>query len=201
MEASRFTSNAAAGAVADTRVLLGDYFSLTKPKVQSLLLLTTATTMYVAANPTPSRVLLTCLGGYLSAGGAGAINHYWDRDIDAQMARTANRPVPSGRVSPRAALIYGAILALLSVLLLATTVNVLAAALSMCGFVGYVGVYTIWLKRRTEHRHRRSGRSRPAARRMGRRDRSPQLDAGVAVRDRLLLDAAALLGAQPADEG
>jgi len=132
MEASRFTSTAAAGAVADTRVLLGDYVSLTKPKVQSLLLLTTATTMYVAADPTPGRVLLTCLGGYLSAGGAGAINHYWDRDIDAKMARTADRPVPSGRVSPRAALIFGAILALLSVVLLATTVNVLAAALSMC---------------------------------------------------------------------
>jgi heme o synthase len=149
MEASRFTSTSAASAVADTRVVLGDYISLTKPKVQSLLLLTTATTMYVAATPTPSRVLLTCLGGYLSAGGAGAINHYWDRDIDAQMARTANRPIPSGRVSPRSALIFGAVLALLSVLLLATTVNVLAAGLSLCGFVGYVGVYTIWLKRRT----------------------------------------------------
>jgi heme o synthase len=149
MEASRFSSSAAASAAADTRTILGDYISLTKPKVHSLLLLTTVTTMYVAATPSPSRVLLTCLGGYLSAGGAGAINHYWDRDIDAQMARTADRPIPSGRVSPRAALIYGTILALLSVLLLATTVNVLAAALSLCGFVGYVGVYTIWLKRRT----------------------------------------------------
>ncbi len=149
MEASRFSSTAAAGAVADTRTLLRDYASLTKPKVQSLLLFTTVTTMYVAGDPSPSRVLLTCLGGSLSAGGAGAINHYWDRDIDAQMARTANRPVPSGRVSPRAALIYGFTLALLSVVLLATTVNVLAAALSLCGFVGYVGVYTIWLKRRT----------------------------------------------------
>jgi protoheme IX farnesyltransferase len=149
MEASRFSSSAAASAAADTRAMLGDYISLTKPKVQSLLLLTTVTTMYVAATPSPSRVLLTCLGGYLSAGGAGAINHYWDRDIDAQMARTADRPIPSGRVSPRAALIYGAILALLSVLLLASTVNVLAAGLSLCGFVGYVGIYTIWLKRRT----------------------------------------------------
>jgi protoheme IX farnesyltransferase len=149
MEASRFSSSAAASAAADTRAMLGDYISLTKPKVQSLLLLTTVTTMYVAATPSPSRVLLTCLGGYLSAGGAGAINHYWDRDIDAQMTRTADRPIPSGRVSPRAALIYGTILALLSVLLLATTVNVLAAALSLCGFVGYVGIYTIWLKRRT----------------------------------------------------
>jgi heme o synthase len=149
MEASRFSSSAAASAVADTRVVLSDYISLTKPKVQSLLLLTTVTTMYVAGSPSLSRVLLTCLGGYLSAGGAGAINHYWDRDIDAQMARTAGRPIPSGRVSPRAALIYGMILALLSVLLLASTVNVLAAALAMCGFVGYVGIYTVWLKRRT----------------------------------------------------
>src|SRR5579863_4081136 len=147
MEAVRV--NTAAGAVADTRTLLRDYASLTKPKVQSLLLLTTVTTMYVAGDPSPARVLLTCVGGYLSAGGAGAINHYWDRDIDAKMTRTANRPLPSGRVSPRAALIFGAVLALLSVLLLATTVNVLAAALSLCGFVGYVGIYTIWLKRRT----------------------------------------------------
>ena len=148
MEASRL-GQAPAGALADARTVLADYITLTKPKVQSLLLLTTVTTMYVAATPSPGRVALTCLGGYLSAGGAGAINHYWDRDIDAQMTRTANRPLPSGRVSPRAALIYGAILALLSVLVLATTVNVLAAGLSMCGFVGYVGVYTIWLKRRT----------------------------------------------------
>jgi protoheme IX farnesyltransferase len=149
MEASRYSSGAAAGAVADTRTVLRDYATLTKPKVQSLLLFTTVTTMYVAGDPSPSRVLLTCLGGYLSAGGAGAVNHYWDRDIDARMERTADRPVPSGRVSPRAALIFGLVLAALSVLVLASTVNVLAAGLSLCGFVGYVGVYTIWLKRRT----------------------------------------------------
>ncbi len=80
--------------------LLGDYVELTKPKVQSLLLLTTVTTMYVAGDPSPLRVLLTCLGGYLSAGGAGAVNHYFDRDIDAQMARTASsrsRPAASRR--------------------------------------------------------------------------------------------------------
>ena len=84
------------GRFAETRSLLADYVTLTKPKVQSLLLFTTVTTMYVAGNPSPSRVLLTCLGGYLSAGGAGAINHYWDRDIDARMTRTASRPVPAG---------------------------------------------------------------------------------------------------------
>jgi protoheme IX farnesyltransferase len=149
MEASRFSSTAAAGAVAETRTLLRDYITLTKPKVQSLLIFTTVTTMYVAGDPSPSRVLLTCIGGYLSAGGAGAINHYWDRDIDAQMTRTADRPLPSGRVSPRAALIFGFTLVTLSVLVLAGTVNLLAAGLSLCGFVGYVGVYTIWLKRRT----------------------------------------------------
>jgi heme o synthase len=131
------------------RKLISDYLELTKPKVQSLLLLTTVTTMEVAGSPPLSKVVLTCLGGYLSAGGAGAINHVYDRDIDAQMARTASRPIPAGRVSPRAGLIYGFVLAALSFLVLSTCVNVLAAVLALGGFVGYVGVYTVWLKRRT----------------------------------------------------
>jgi heme o synthase len=149
MEASHVNAAGAAGALAEVRSLLADYVALTKPKVQSLLLFTTVTTMYVAGSPSIGLVLVTCLGGYLSAGGAGAVNHYWDRDIDAQMTRTANRPIPAGRISPRAALIFGAVLVTLSVLILATAVNVLAASLSLAGFVGYVGVYTIWLKRRT----------------------------------------------------
>jgi protoheme IX farnesyltransferase len=131
------------------RQLLSDYVELTKPKVQSLLLLTTIATMYVAGDPSPMLVALTCLGGYLSAGGAGAVNHWFDRDIDLQMARTANRPVPSGRVSPRAALAFGCTLAALSLLELSLAVNPLAAALSFAGFLGYVFVYTVWLKRRT----------------------------------------------------
>src|SRR3954471_13529465 len=81
--------------------VLADYVALTKPKVQSLLLLTTVAAMEIAGEPSLGLIALTCLGGYLSAGGAGAVNHYWDRDIDARMARTANRPIPSGRVSPR----------------------------------------------------------------------------------------------------
>jgi heme o synthase len=133
------------------RQVLADYFDLTKPKVQSLLLLTTVTTMEVAGSPSIERVVLTCVGGYLSAGGAGAVNHYWDRDIDARMRRTASRPIPSGRVSPAAALRFGFALAALSFLLLSLTVNVLAASLAFGGFVGYVGVYTMWLKRRTPH--------------------------------------------------
>ena len=131
------------------RQLVADYVDLTKPKVQSLLLLTTVATMEVAGSPSIGRIALTCVGGYLSAGGAGAVNHYWDRDIDARMARTADRPVPSGRVSPRAALGYGIGLATLSFVLMSLTINVLAASLAAAGFVGYVGVYTMWLKRRT----------------------------------------------------
>jgi heme o synthase len=131
------------------RVLVADYVALTKPKVQSLLLLTTVATMLVAGSPSVSLVLLTCLGGYLSAGGAGAVNHWFDRDIDAQMARTATRPIPSGRVAPAAALVFGCVLAALSLVELSLFVNTTAALLSFSGFLGYVFVYTVWLKRRT----------------------------------------------------
>jgi protoheme IX farnesyltransferase len=129
--------------------LLRDYLTLTKPKVQSLLLFTTITTMYVAGDPSPGLVFLTCLGGALSAGGAGAINHAVDRDIDRTMARTADRPVASGRVSAGAATAFGLGLGAASFLLLALTVNPLAAALSLSGLLGYVCVYTLWLKRTT----------------------------------------------------
>jgi len=137
------------GLALHTRRLVADYLELTKPKVQSLLLLTTISAMYVAGDPSALLVALTCLGGYLSAGGAGAVNHWFDRDIDARMARTATRPVPAGRISPRAALLFGCTLAGLSFAELSLTVNVLAAGLSFAGFLGYVFVYTVWLKRRT----------------------------------------------------
>jgi len=129
--------------------LVSDYVALTKPKVQSLLLLTTVAAMEIAGNPSIGLILATCLGGYLSAGGAGAVNHWYDRDLDAAMARTANRPVPAGRVSPRAALLFGLALAAISVVWLSLLVNPLAAALSFSGFLGYTVVYTMWLKRRT----------------------------------------------------
>jgi heme o synthase len=148
MEASRATRHAA-WPLAGVRQVVGDYVELTKPKVQSLLLLTTITTMYVAGDPSISLVALTCLGGSLSAGGAGAVNHWYDRDIDAQMARTANRPVPAGRIAPAAALWFGILLAALSFAQLSLTVNVLSASLALCGFLGYVFVYTMWLKRST----------------------------------------------------
>jgi heme o synthase len=149
MEVSPATSVRSAPALAGARQLLADYFELTKPKVQTLLLFTTITTMEIAGNPPVSKIALTCLGGYLSAGGAGAVNHYYDRDIDAQMRRTASRPIPAGRIAPGAALAFGFVLCGLSFALLSLTVNLLSAALALAGFVGYVGVYTIWLKRRT----------------------------------------------------
>jgi len=129
--------------------MVADLVALTKPRVQALLLLTTVATMLVAGDPPLWLVAVTVAGGYLSAGGAGAVNHWFDRDIDARMARTADRPVPSGRVAPRVALAYGVALAAASFALLGATVNLLAAVLALSGFLGYVFVYTVWLKRRT----------------------------------------------------
>jgi protoheme IX farnesyltransferase len=132
-----------------TPSLLRDYLTLTKPKVQSLLLFTTVTTMYVAGDPSIGLIFLTCLGGAMSAGGAGAVNHALDRDIDRMMARTATRPVAAGRISPRAAIVFGVALAAASFLLMSLTINPLAASLSLSGFLGYVFLYTLWLKRTT----------------------------------------------------
>jgi protoheme IX farnesyltransferase len=140
---------AAVAARLGATTVVRDYLTLTKPKVQSLLLFTTVTTMLVAGTPSLGLILLTCLGGALSAGGAGAINHYVDRDIDALMSRTATRPVPAGRISPRSAVVFGIGLQVASFALLSLTVNVLAASLALSGFLGYVFVYTLWLKRST----------------------------------------------------
>ena len=132
-------------------VHVGDYLVLTKPKIISLLLWTTVTTMFVArpSGLALSTVLWTCLGGYLAAGGAGAINHYIDRDIDARMGRTRGRPIVSGRIKPVNALIFGITLGILATVQLAITVNGLAAALSLLGLLGYTLMYTAWLKPRT----------------------------------------------------
>src|SRR4029079_8653521 len=116
-------------------------------RVSSLLLLTTVATMFVAAkSPGLETILLTMIGGYLAAGGPGAINHYLERDIDAKMSRTARRPLPSGRIEPRAALYFGIVLGALSFALFAIGVNMTAALLAMSGLLGYVFVYTLWLK-------------------------------------------------------
>jgi protoheme IX farnesyltransferase len=128
-----------------------DYVTLTKPRIISLLLLTCVATMFVAdpAGPALSTILWTCLGGYLAAGGAGAINHYIERERDARMARTRRRPLASGRIEPWRGLLFGSALGVIAIAQLAVTVNVLTAALAAAGLLGYVFVYTLWLKPRT----------------------------------------------------
>jgi heme o synthase len=127
------------------------YFSLTKPRIIELLLVTTLPAMIVAAHGWPplELVFFTLLGGALSAGGANAINCYVDRDIDEVMPRTRRRPLPTRRVSPRNALVFGIGLGIASFILLWTTVNLLSAVLAGAALLFYVFVYTIALKRRT----------------------------------------------------
>jgi heme o synthase len=125
-----------------------DYIALTKPRIIGLLLVTTVATMFVAnpSGPALTTVLWTMLGGYLAAGGAGAINHYLDRDRDARMARTRTRPLVSGRIEPHHGLVFGITLGVAAVILLTLAVNLLAACLALAGLLGYVFVYTLWLK-------------------------------------------------------
>jgi heme o synthase len=128
---------------------LRDYVTLTKPRIISLLLVTTLAPMVLAAHGWPGTglVVLTMLGGYLMAGGANAINMFLDRDIDSIMGRTRLRPIPSGRMSPAHGLGFGITLAVVSFVLFATTVNLLAAVLALTGLLYYVFIYTRWLKR------------------------------------------------------
>jgi protoheme IX farnesyltransferase len=130
-----------------------DYFALTKPGIMTLLLVTTLGGMLIAEAGVPNLglVMLTLLGGFLSAGGANVLNCYIDRDIDAQMTRTRHRGTASGSISPSAALIYGVTLTISGFLLLGFAVNWLAAFLSLAGNLFYVFIYTLWLKRRTPH--------------------------------------------------
>ena len=183
--------------------VLRDYLTLTKPKVQSLLLLTTVTTMYVAGDPSLGLVFLTCLGGALSAGGAGAINHAVDRDIDRQMARTASRPVASGRISParRDRLRHAARLRLLRPPL-ADRQPAGGGALAQRPARLRLRLHALAeADDAAEHRHRRRRRSRAAAGRLGGGHRRAERHRLLPLRDRLLLDAAPLLGALAADEG
>jgi protoheme IX farnesyltransferase len=133
--------------------VVNDYVRLTKPRIISLLLVTTAGAMFVAAGGVPDGWLLfwTMVGGYLAAGGANAINHYVDRDIDGRMRRTTERPVVAGRVAPGRALAFGVALGALSALVLGLAANWLAAGLGLLGLALYVGVYTLWLKRTSVH--------------------------------------------------
>ncbi|MBC7672049.1 MAG: protoheme IX farnesyltransferase [Polaromonas sp.] len=124
-----------------------DFVALTKPRIISLLLVTTIAPMYVAGSPGWKLVLAVFVGGYLMAGGANAVNMYMDRDIDDRMARTRLRPIPSGRMHAEAVLAFGILCATTGTFLLAHVANVLTAALALAGFYTYVFIYTRWLKR------------------------------------------------------
>ena len=131
--------------------ILADYLSLTKPRILLLLLITELGTMIAAARgwPGTSLTLAALAGGAFSAGGAAAVNCWFDRDIDAVMARTCTRPIPSGRIAPAKALIFGIGLSALGFAILALLTNLLAALLALAGGLFYVFVYTMWLKRST----------------------------------------------------
>jgi heme o synthase len=129
--------------------LTADLVSLTKPKIISLLLVTTVAPMFItpAGLPSPALVFWVVVGGYLMAGGANAINMWFDRDIDTQMARTKLRPIPAGRISPAAGLAFGVGLAALAFAVFWLQINPLSAWLALGGLLFYVFVYTVWLKR------------------------------------------------------
>jgi protoheme IX farnesyltransferase len=132
-----------------SRSFARDLIALTKPRIISLLLVTTIAPMFVAGTPSWTLVLAVFVGGYLMAGGANAVNMYVDRDIDDRMARTRLRPIPSGRMAAREVLCFGILLATTATYLLAHFANVLTAALALAGFYFYVFIYTRWLKRST----------------------------------------------------
>ena len=142
-------SRAAAAAPLTRRARVGAYVALTKPRIIELLLVTTVPTMVVAARGVPSGwlVLATLVGGALAAGGANAVNMYIDRDIDRLMHRTRNRPLVTGAISPRSALVFAVVLELLAFAELWALVNLLSAVLAVAATLFYVFVYSLWLKR------------------------------------------------------
>src|SRR5688572_3212868 len=136
---------------AGLRARISAYVALTKPRIIELLLVTTVPAMVVAAGEWPSTwlIIATLIGGTLSAGGANTINCYIDRDIDQVMPRTKRRPLPTHRVAPINALIFGSILGLVALAWLWVTVNPLAGLLATAALLFYVFVYTLGMKRST----------------------------------------------------
>ncbi|WP_433529050.1 heme o synthase [Micromonospora sp. CA-263727] len=135
----------------DLRVVIAAYVSLTKPRIVELLLVTTVPAMMLAHGGMPSLwlVAVVLVGGSLAAGAASVLNCYIDRDIDQLMRRTKRRPLPAHTVTPRNALIFGLVLAAVSITLMAAFTNLLATGLTLAAIVYYDLVYTLWLKRTT----------------------------------------------------
>ncbi len=129
--------------------VIGGYIALTKPRIVELLLITTVPTMILAEGGWPSTrlVLITLLGGTLAAGGANAINMYVDRDIDKLMVRTQGRPLVTGLIEPRNALVFACVLQVIAFAVLWSGANFLSACLALSAALFYVFVYSLWLKR------------------------------------------------------
>ena len=128
-----------------------DYYELGKPRVVMLIMFTAIAGMFLAAPglPPASALIFGTIGIALAASGAAAINHVLDRRFDEQMARTRNRPLPTGHVTERQALGYALVLAVASMVLLWGCVNALTAVLTFCSLIGYAVIYTVWLKHAT----------------------------------------------------
>ncbi len=177
----------------------GGYIALTKPRIIELLLITTVPTMVLAQGgwPRTSLVLITLLGGTLAAGGANAINMVVDRDIDKLMPRTQGRPLVTGLLQPRQALVFAIGLEVLAFAVLWVWANLLSAVLALSATLFYVFIYTLWLKRTSTQNIVIGGAAgaSAAAGGLGRRRRTTSRCAGGAVRGDVPLDAAALLGA------
>ena len=150
-EANREGSPAEERAAPGPPSVVADLVTLTKPRIISLLLVTTVAPMFITDRGLPplSLVLWVLLGGYLMAGGANAINMWFDRDIDTRMTRTRLRPIPAGRISPAAGLTFGVGLGAVAFAIFYRFVNPLAAWLALSGLLFYVLIYTAWLKRST----------------------------------------------------
>jgi protoheme IX farnesyltransferase len=135
--------------VASPRTRIGGFVALTKPRIVELLLITTLPTMVLAQDGVPplQLVVATLVGGALAAGGANAANMVIDRDIDRLMPRTQGRPLVTGLVSPREAVVFASVLEVAAFALLWWQVNLLSAVLALAAMAFYVVVYTIWLKR------------------------------------------------------
>ncbi len=202
-----------AGAASSTGDTIRAYIALTKPRIIELLLVTTVPAMVLATRDLPGAaggidwfgwfglVVWTMVGGTLAAGSANAINCYLDRDIDLLMTRTRRRPLPAHQVEPDKAVVFGIVLGVISVVLMAYFVNLVAAFLTLLAIAFYVVVYTLLLKRTTPQNIVIGGAAGAlaAGHRLGRCDRQRQHPGRRAVPDRLLLDTATFLGALAPD--
>ena len=144
-------TTAAQAQTAGLRALVADYVALTKPRIMLLLLVSALAGLVLASRgvPGPGLTMTLLAGGALASGGASALNHWYEEDLDRKMGRTKRRPVAAGRVQPRHALYFGLVLNALAFAVLAAGANFLAAGLAMAGTLVYFFVYTVWLKRTT----------------------------------------------------